>query len=146
VYTARCWHLMSLHQIGLIHRCTLIKKLGEDVFVIHEHVPVSDDIHMKESIIRVHIVNLAGFTWKDEPANVVPTCTCTANRNLKDCCSGIMMALKQRPEFDAWYGSSFLEKRELLSRRLRADLDPVRAFFCFFLILFSVFPIMHIVY
>lgn len=95
------------------------------MFVIYENVPKFADHHMKESIIRVHIVTLTGFMWKDDPANVVPTCTCPANRNLKDCCAGIMVALKERPEFSTWYGSSFLEKKELLSRRLRADLDPV---------------------
>jgi hypothetical protein len=41
-----------------------------------------------------------------------------------------MLALQQRKEFAAWYGNSFLAKRELLSRRLRADLDPVCTFLC----------------
>ena len=40
-----------------------------------------------------------------------------------------MVALKHRQEFPAWYGKCFMEKRELLSRRLRADLDPVKFFF-----------------
>ncbi len=111
-----------------MHQCTLFKRIGDDVFVIHENVPTSLDHHMKEHIIRVHVVNLRDFKWKDDPTNVVPTCTCPANRNLKDCCAGIMVALKERKEFAAWYGKSFLDKRELLSRRLRADLDPVCAF------------------
>ena len=108
-----------------MHQCTIFRRLGNDVFVIHENVPVSSDYHMKESITRVHVVNMVGFKFKDDDTNVVPTCTCPANRNLKDCCCGIMVALKERQEFPSWYGKSFLEKRELLSRRLRADLDPV---------------------
>jgi hypothetical protein len=111
-----------------MHQCTLFKRLGDEVFIIHENVPTSSDHHMKEHIIRVHIVNLAGFIWKDDSTNVVPTCTCPANRNLKDCCAGIMVALKERKEFAAWYGKSFLDKRELLHRRLRADLDPASTF------------------
>jgi len=116
---------MLIHQVGLMQQCTIFKRLGDNVFIIYENVPKFTDHHMKESVVRVHIVNLRDYIWKDDPANVVPTCTCPANRNLKDCCAGIMVALKQRPEFATWYGSSFLEKRELLSRRLRADLDPV---------------------
>ena len=63
--------------------------------------------------------------WKDDEHNVVPACTCPANRNVNDCCAGIMCALQNQPEFKAWYGKSFLDKKEILSRRLRADLDPV---------------------
>ena len=119
-------------QVSLIPQCTLFKTLGDDIFIIHEIVPTAVDSHMKESITRVHIVNLEGFKWVDDPTNVVPTCTCPANRNLKDCCAGIMLALQQRKEFAAWYSlvPSFLAKRELLSRRLRADLDPVCTFLC----------------
>jgi hypothetical protein len=109
-----------------MQQCTLVKKLNENVFVIHENVPVSVDHHMKEPVTRVHVVNMEGFMWKDDERNVVPTCTCPANMNLKDCCAGIMFALKQRDEFTTWYGTTFLDKKELLSRRLRADLDPVR--------------------
>jgi hypothetical protein len=126
VYTAGNQILTPLYQVGLMHQCTLIKKVSDDIFIIHENVPVSADCHMKEGITRVHIVNLAGFLWKDDPKNVVPTCTCPANLNIKDCCAGIMVALKHQEEFGGWYGKTFLEKRELLSRRLRADLDPVR--------------------
>ncbi len=54
---------------------------------------------------------------------VVPTCTCPANRNAKDCCAGIMKALQTHPKFPDWYGQSW-HKRELLHRRHRADCDP----------------------
>ena len=112
--------------MGLIPQCTLFKRLGDDIFIIHEVVPTAVDRHMKEPITRVHVVNLEGFGWgKADSPNVVPTCTCPANRNLKDCCVGIMFALQQRTEFSAWYGNSFLAKKELLSLRLRADIDPV---------------------
>ena len=107
-------------------QCTLIRQICDNLFVIYEHVPVRADHHMKEAITRVHIVNLENFMWKDDERNVVPTCICPANRNLKDCCAGIMFALQKRPEFKDWFGKSFMEKKELLSRRLRADLDPVR--------------------
>ena len=111
-----------------MHQCTLVRQLNENVVIIHEHVPAGADPHMKENVTRVHIVNLTGFNWKDDSTNVVPRCTCPVNRNLKDCCAGIMVALKHRQEFPAWYGKCFMEKRELLSRRLRADLDPVRVY------------------
>jgi hypothetical protein len=115
-----------VHQIGLIPQCTLFKRLGDDIFIIHEDVPIAFDRHMKEPITRVHVVNLKDFGWgKADSTNVVPTCTCPANRNLKDCCAGIMFALQKRTEFTSWYGKSFLAKRELLSLRLRADIDPV---------------------
>jgi hypothetical protein len=132
----------AAHQIGLIPQCTLVKRLGDDVFIIHEVVPTSADPHMKESITRVHHVNLKGFKWKDDPTNVVPTCSCPANLNLKDCCAGIMFALQQRTEFCQWYGRSF-KKPELLSRRLRADLDPVCVPFVFVMIICSDFPNLH---
>jgi hypothetical protein len=109
--------------MALIPHCTLIKQLDDNVFIISEHVPIQQ--HMKETVIRVHIVNLKGFLFKDTEDNVVPTCTCPSNRNVKDCCAGIMFALRLRPEFKAWYGTCFTHKRELLSRRLRADCDPV---------------------
>ena len=54
---------------------------------------------------------------------VVPTCTCPANRNAKDCCAGIMHALSQHPRFKTWYVSTW-HLRELLDRRHRADCDP----------------------
>ena len=117
------------HQITLIQQCTLKKKLNEDVFIIYEHVPTNSNHHMKESITRVHVVNLKGFLFRDDPKNVVPTCTCPSNRNLKDCCAGIMFALSQRSEFSAWYGQGFTFHQELLDRRLRADLDPVSVHF-----------------
>lgn len=128
MYTAGYPYLMPFHQISLMHQCTLVKKLGENVFIVHENVPLSANHHMHEPITRVHVVNMEGYMWEDHERNVVPTCTCPANRNLKDCCAGIMVALKHREEFTAWYGTSFMEKRELLSRRLRADLDPVRVY------------------
>lgn len=92
---------------------------------------------MKEAITRVHIVNLEGFLWKDDEDNVVPICTCPANRNSNDCCAGIMKALENRPEFAAWYATGsggWVKKKELLSRRLRADLDPVSVHFHVFII------------
>lgn len=54
---------------------------------------------------------------------VVPTCTCPANRNAKDCCAGIMHALSTHERFSDWYGQSWY-KKELLARRHRADYDP----------------------
>ena len=93
--------------------------------MIFEHVAVVADYHMKEAVTRVHIVNLEHFMWKDVEDNIVPTCSCPANRNLKDCCAGFMYALQLQPKFKEWFGKSFTEKKELLSRRLRADLDPV---------------------
>ncbi len=54
---------------------------------------------------------------------VVPTCTCPANRNAKDCCAGIMTALRHHPRFKDWYGQTW-HKKELLARRHRADCDP----------------------
>ena len=47
-----------------------------------------------------------------------------------------MKTLQEQPEFAAWYASSggWLKKKELLSRRLRADLDPVSVHFHGFLI------------
>lgn len=81
---------------------------------------------MPEDVTRVHIVNLKGFMWKDDEDNVVPTCTCPANINAKDCCAGIMAVLLERDEFKVWYGkSNTFFRKELLSRRLRADCDPV---------------------
>ena len=102
-----------------------MRQVGDNLFVIYEHVALVADYHMKEPVTRVHIVNLEDFMWKDDEHNVLPTCTCPANRNLKDCCAGIMFALQRQPKFKDWFGKSFTEKRELLSRRLRADLDPV---------------------
>lgn len=110
-------------QHALTAQCTLIKRLSDDIFIIYEHVPVS--YHMKEAVTRVHIVSLEGFLWKDCPENIVPTCCCSSNRNVKDCCAGIMFALQHRTEFKGWFDKCFTEKRELLSRRLRADCDPV---------------------
>ena len=90
---------------------------------------------MKEAVTRVHVVNLQLFLWDDTPENVVPTCCCSANRNCKDCCAGIMFALQHRKEFKDWFGTCFTKKKELMSRRLRADCDPVlchaRLFFPF---------------
>ena len=57
------------------------------------------------------------------PLQVVPTCTCPANRNVKDCCAGIMHALSKHEKFGGWYGHTW-QKRELLDRRHRADCDP----------------------
>jgi len=57
----------------------------------------------------------------------VPTCSCPANVNVKDCCAGIMCALSQAPaqkeRFIGWFGKNWF-KRELLDRRHRADCDP----------------------
>jgi hypothetical protein len=91
---------------------------------------------MKEGIVRVHFVNIRGFLWKNDEDNIVPTCTCPTNRNSNDCCAGIMKVLQERPEFAAWYASSdgWVTKKELLSRRLRADLDPVSEHFHVFII------------
>jgi hypothetical protein len=118
-------------QVSLKSQCTLFRQINEHVIVVHEHVP--KDHHMTEDIIRVHVVNIEGFLWEDSEQNVVPTCCCPANRNMKDCCAGIMFALElQKDRFKQWgFKSSFLEKKELLSRRLRADLDPVRVCFDF---------------
>lgn len=127
-----------LLQIALIAQCTLIRKVNDDVFVIFEHVPISE--HMKETVTRVHIVSLEDFDWKDTPDNVVPTCTCPSNRNLKDCCAGIMFALQQRPEFKDWYGTCFTHKKEILSRRLRADCDPVSVHCALSLPFYLTFP------
>ena len=118
----------TFDQISLIAQCTLMRKVGDNLFVIYEHVAIVADYHMKEPVTRVHIVNLENFMWKDDEHNRVPTCTCPANRNLKDCCAGIMFALQQEPfkeKFKEWFAKCFTEKKELLSRRLRADLDPV---------------------
>ena len=119
----------QFHQTALIAQCTLRMQLNDNVFVIYEHVPKTSDRHMKESITRIHIVNLEGFLWKDDATNVTPTCTCPSNCNLKDCCAGIMFAIQRRQEFKEWYGKCFTEKKELLHRRLRADLDPVSVHF-----------------
>ena len=55
---------------------------------------------------------------------VVPTCTCPASVNVKDCCAGIMCALAaQKDRFTDWFGQNWF-KRELLHRRHRADCDP----------------------
>lgn len=55
---------------------------------------------------------------------VVPTCTCPANVNVKDCCAGIMCALAaQKDRVTCWFGQNWF-KRELLNRRHRADCDP----------------------
>jgi hypothetical protein len=55
---------------------------------------------------------------------VVPTCTCAANVNAKDCCAGIMCAIAaQKDQFSCWFGQNWF-KRELLNRRHRADCDP----------------------
>ena len=54
---------------------------------------------------------------------VVPTCTCPANRNAKDCCAGIMHALSKHERFKNWYGQTW-HKKELLAKRHRADCDP----------------------
>jgi hypothetical protein len=92
---------------------------------------------MKEAITRVHIVSLQDYLWKDDKDNVVPICTCPANRNSNDCCAGIMKALENQPEFAVWYANSsggWVKKKELLSRRLRADLDPVSVHFHVFII------------
>ncbi len=43
-----------------------------------------------------------------------------------------MRALQEQPEFDKWYASGdggWVSKKELLSLRLRADLDPVSEHF-----------------
>lgn len=127
--TCHCFLWPQFHQSNLVAQCTLQKQLNDDVFIIYEHVPTNSDHHMKENITRVHVVSLAGFLWKDDEDNVVPTCICPSNRNLKDCCAGIMYALQRRKEFPTWYGKGFMDHRELLDRRLRADLDPVSVHF-----------------
>ena len=108
-------------QVSLIPNCTIQGKVGE-LYVVFESVAKQDK--MPEDVTRVHIVNLKGFMWKDDEDNVVPTCTCPANINAKDCCAGIMAVLQKRDEFKVWYVKTFF-KKELLSRRLRADCDPV---------------------
>ena len=111
-----------LLQIALIPNCKLQRKVG-DYYLVLEHVSV-DGVHMKEPVTRVHVVCLAGFEWKDSDTNVVPTCTCPANLNVKDCCPGIMKAIQEHPEFTTtWYNRSWY-KKELLHRRHRVDCDP----------------------
>jgi hypothetical protein len=127
--TCHCYFLTQFLQISLIMQCTLKMQLNDDVFIIYENVPSNSDHHMKEDITRVHIVHLTGFLWKDDADNVVPTCTCPSNRNLKDCCAGIMFALQRRQEFSAWFAKGFIHHPELLNRRLRADCDPVSVHF-----------------
>ena len=83
---------------------------------------------MKTASVRCHLYGCHSYTLFMQ---VVPTCTCPANRNVKDCCAGIMFALQQQTEFKGWFGKSFLDKKELLSHRLRADLDPVSALYTF---------------
>jgi hypothetical protein len=99
------------------------------VFIVYEQVQKNSDFHMKENIIRVHVVTTKGFVFEDRADNVAPTCTCPANRNLKDCCAGIMFVLQNRSEFSEWYGKGFIHHPELLNHRLRADLDPVSVHF-----------------
>ncbi len=55
-------------------------------------------------------------------SQVVPTCTCPASVNVKDCCAGIMCALMTQDRFAAWFGKNWFRK-ELLDRRNRADCD-----------------------
>ncbi len=108
-------------QVSLIPNCKIQGQVGE-LHVVFESVPKQDK--MPESVTRVHIVNLKGFMWKDHEDNVVPTCSCPASINSKDCCAGIMAVLQNRAEFKDWYVSTFFRK-ELLHRRHRADCDPV---------------------
>ena len=111
-----------LLQIALIPNCKLQRKVG-DYYLVLEQVSV-DGVHMKEPVTRVHVVCLAGFEWKDSDTNVVPTCTCPANINVKDCCAAIMKVIQGRPEFTTeWYNRSWY-KKELLHRRHRVDCDP----------------------
>ncbi len=112
-----------LLQVDLIPNCTVQRTIG-DYYVVLETVNKQGP-HMLESVTRVHIVCLAGFEFEDLVTNVVPTCTCPANRNAKDCCAGIMKALESHAKFKDWYqnGNSW-HKKELLHRRHRADCDP----------------------
>ena len=125
-------------QIALIPNCTLKRSVG-DFHVVLEQVSACRASHTSENSIRVHIVSLAGFEFENTETNVgsiynhvsrfmtqqqvVPTCTCPANRNVKDCCAGIMCALQTHPKFKAWFGRTW-HKKELLARRHRADCDP----------------------
>jgi hypothetical protein len=125
-------------QIALIPNCTLKRSVG-DFHVVLEQVSACRASHTSESSIRVHIVSLAGFEFENTATNVgsiynhvsrfmtqqqvVPTCTCPASRNVKDCCAGIMCALQTHPKFKSWFGRTW-HKKELLARRHRADCDP----------------------
>jgi hypothetical protein len=111
-----------LLQIALIPNCKVQRKIG-DYYLVLEQVS-KDGVHMKEDVTRVHVVCLAGFQWKDCDTNVVPTCTCPANINVKDCCAGIMKAIGEHPKFTTeWYNRTWY-KKELLHPRHRLDCDP----------------------
>ena len=59
---------ITLVQVSLIPNCVLKKTVGK-LCVVFERVPVSGQ-HMKEAVVRVHIVNLEGFLWNAIEENV----------------------------------------------------------------------------
>jgi len=90
-----------------------------------------------EDCVRIHVVSLRGFLWKDCPENVPPECfTCQTFLSTKCPCVGIQRALLNvPPEEDGvtlsqWLGKGGkgLLKPEIFNNRVRIDKDPTRFF------------------
>ena len=106
-------------QVNAIPSCVIQAKVGDNIVISHQIEHGRD----KKPCTVVHIASLEGFLWQDSADNVPPSCCCPVNRNGKDVCCGIMVALQQHPKFSAWFQKTWF-KKELLARRLRGDLDP----------------------
>jgi hypothetical protein len=78
-------------QTALMPSCKFIKKIGS-VSVVYQWVKA--DGKRDRDVNCVHIVSTKDFEWADTPENIPPTCCCHVNRNAKDVCCGIMVALQ----------------------------------------------------
>jgi hypothetical protein len=90
-----------------------------------------------EDCVRIHVVSLRGFLWKDCPENVPPECfTCQTFLSTKCPCVGIQrVLLNVQPDdttvsLSQWLlkGGKGLLKPEIFNNRLRIDKDPTRFF------------------
>jgi hypothetical protein len=90
-----------------------------------------------EDCVRIHVVSLRGFLWKDCPENVPPECfTCQTFLSTKCPCVGIQRVLLNVQPGDTtltlsqWLlkGGKGLLKPEIFNNRVRIDKDPTRFF------------------
>jgi hypothetical protein len=104
--------------------------VGEKMWLLQERV-YKHDRERAEDCIKIHVVSLKGFIWKDCPTNVPPTClTCPTFLNTKCPCVGIQRALLNvNPDvgeltLSQWLLGKGIFKPEIFNNRLRIDKDP----------------------
>ncbi len=110
--------------------------LPDKMWLLQEKV-VKDGREKVEDCVRIHVVSLRGFLWKDVPENVPPECfTCQTFLSTKCPCVGIQrVLLNVQPDvpdlsLSQWLlrGGKGLLKPEIFNNRVRIDKDPTRFF------------------